>query len=75
MKCNICGKLFIPKNQNRYLTAEPTTLANSLNGGGAVYDTFDCPRCGCQHRVGIRYNKCSSVEETEQDSGGTKQDA
>ena len=75
MKCNICGKLFIPKNQNRYLTAEPTTLANSLNGGGAVYDTFDCPRCGCQHRVGIRYNKCSSVEETEQDSGGTKQNA
>ena len=65
MKCNVCGKLFIPKNQNRYLTAEPTTLANSLNGGGAVYDTFDCPSCGCQHRVGIRYNKCSSVEETE----------
>ena len=75
MKCNICGKIFIPKNQNRYLTAEPTTLANSFNGGGAVYDTFDCPRCGCQHRVSIRYSECNHVAETEQDSGGTKQDA
>lgn len=66
MKCNVCGKLFIPKNQNRYLTAEPKTLANSFNGGGAIYDTFDCPHCGCQHRVAIRYNKYNTVEETEQ---------
>ena len=75
MKCNVCGKLFIPKNQNRYLTAEPTTLANSLNGGGAVYDTFDCPRCGCQHRVATRYKEYNPVAKAEQDSGGTKQDA
>ena len=66
MKCNACGKLFIPKNQNKYLTVEPTTLANSFNGGGAVYDTFDCPRCGCQHRVSIRYSEYNPAAETEQ---------
>ena len=75
MKCNVCGRLFIPKKQNRYLTVEPTTLANSFNGGGAVYDTFDCPRCGCQHRVSVRYSKLNIAAEAEQDSGGTEQGA
>lgn len=57
MKCCYCKRRFSLKSQNRYLSAEATTLSNTFYGGGAVYDTFDCPHCGCQHRIAQRYSK------------------
>lgn len=70
MKCCYCKRRFSLKSQNRYLSAEPTSFANAFNGGGAVYDTFDCPHCGCQHRITERYQYFlgDSQTDTEEES-------
>ena len=63
MKCCYCKRRFSLKSQNRYLSAEPTSISNAFNGGGAVYDSFDCPHCGCQHRIAQRYSKVEEKPE------------
>ena len=54
LTCKVCGEEFYPKDEDRYVTAENKTsggLAGALNGtteGPELYDSFDCPFCGCQ---------------------------
>ena len=69
MKCCYCKRRFSLKSQIHYLSAEPTSISNVFNGGGAVYDSFDCPHCGCQHRIAQRYSKVEEKLEidTEED--------
>ena len=69
MKCCYCKRRFSLKSQNRYLSAEPTSISNAFNGGGGMYDSFDCPHCGCQHRIAQRYYKVEEKPEigTEED--------
>lgn len=67
MKCCYCKRRFSLKSQNRYLSAEATSLSNAFNGGGAMYDSFDCPHCGCQHRIAQRYSKVEENPEIDTD--------
>lgn len=54
LTCTVCGEEFYPKDEDRYVTAENKTsggLAGALSGtveGPELYDSFDCPFCGCQ---------------------------
>lgn len=51
IKCKICGCEFVPVIDKHYITRD-----NSESGAatvfkrieGNIYDTFDCPACGCQ---------------------------
>lgn len=65
MKCCYCKRRFALKSQNRYLSVEPTSLSNVFSGGGIVYDSFDCPHCGCQHRIAKRYVKIEKPVQTD----------
>lgn len=51
MKCKICGCEFVPVIDKHYIARDNgesglTTAFKSVEGN--LYDTFDCPACGCQ---------------------------
>lgn len=48
MKCNVCGKRFTPKAENRYLATKTKSIAEAFSGVEDVFECFDCIRCGCQ---------------------------
>lgn len=53
--CKICGLEYELKVGNHYISRDPgrTGVISALAGGQeeALYDTFDCPHCGCQNVV------------------------
>lgn len=57
MKCKCCSKEFEPKKEFHYISRDvaKTGLA-ALSGGDEtkLFDTFDCPNCGCQNVFGER---------------------
>lgn len=60
IKCGVCGKEFYPVKEKRYTSMENRTeggITNALSGRNEkpeIYDTFDCPVCGCQIIVNTR---------------------
>lgn len=51
MKCKICGCEFVPVIDKHYITrdnGESGLSAAFKCTEGSLYDTFDCPACGCQ---------------------------
>lgn len=71
IKCNICGCEFTPVINNRYTARDNdvTGLATAFKSNeGKLYDTFDCPACGCQKIVQERkraYIPCVVSEDME----------
>ena len=53
--CKICGLEYELKVGNHYISRDPgrTGVISALAGGQeeVLYDTFDCPHCGCQNVV------------------------
>lgn len=52
MKCKICGKDFELKKENRYVVKNVSVSGLFTRN---VYESFDCPYCGCQNVVNERY--------------------
>lgn len=51
IKCNVCACEFIPEKDEHYISRDETKTGLSTIAGGLeekLYDTFDCPQCGCQ---------------------------
>lgn len=52
LKCKICGTEFLPNKDKHYISRDggKTGLAASFgsNDEEGLYDSFDCPICGCQ---------------------------
>lgn len=51
LKCKICESELIPSIDEHYIARDngETGIATVLkNTEGKLYDTFDCPVCGCQ---------------------------
>lgn len=52
LKCKICGTEFPAVKDGHYITRDDgkTGLASAFgsNSEEKLYDTFDCPMCGCQ---------------------------
>jgi hypothetical protein len=51
IKCNVCACEFIPEKDEHYISRDKietglTKIVNSPEEN--LYDTFDCPQCGCQ---------------------------
>lgn len=63
IRCNVCGKEFIPQAKERYTSKENMTsggLSEAISGkskGPDLFDCFDCPQCGCQMVVNRRLEK------------------
>lgn len=60
LRCEVCGKEFIPKSKDRY-TAKENMVKGGLSAAFSgelknpeLYDCFDCPQCGCQMVVNRR---------------------
>lgn len=55
--CPTCNFRFEPTPQERYTAVDPPEdgIYAFLTGGQKRYDAFDCPACGCQVRVGMRF--------------------
>lgn len=51
MKCKVCGCEFTPVIDRHYVSRDKGESGLSTivrNTEGDLYDTFDCPACGCQ---------------------------
>lgn len=51
IKCKVCGCEFAPVIDKHYITRDNgesgiSTVIKHIEGN--LYDTFDCPACGCQ---------------------------
>lgn len=70
--CKICESTFIPTIDKHYTSKDNgesglSTVFKHVEGN--LYDTFDCPVCGCQMIAQERkrkYVECTSVENTEE---------
>lgn len=65
IKCKVCGNEFAPNVDSHYVSRDKAVTGfKAISGSEEVtlYDTFDCPYCGCQAVVGERkrgYNQGS----------------
>lgn len=51
IKCNVCACEFVPEKDEHYISRDEIKTGLSTIAGGLeekLYDTFDCPQCGCQ---------------------------
>lgn len=52
LKCEICGTVFPPIKDNHYISRDNGkkgfVAGLSSNDEEQLYDSFDCPICGCQ---------------------------
>lgn len=60
-KCVICEKEFELNKEDRYTSRGEARVGLSAIAGGheeTLYDTFDCPFCGCQNVMQERKRSC-----------------
>lgn len=75
IKCKVCEYEFVPEKKEHYVSRDEVKVGLSNLAGGMeekIYDTFDCPQCGCQNIMGERkrslYIKLEKLEEKEEES-------
>lgn len=75
IKCKVCECEFVPEKKEHYISRDEVKVGLSNLAGGMeekIYDTFDCPQCGCQNIMGERkrslYIKLEKLEEEEEES-------
>ncbi len=55
LRCKVCGHRFAPTKEAIYSAKEPQSMAEALTKSATVYEMVDCPACGCQNAISIRY--------------------
>lgn len=74
IKCRVCGCEFPPVIDKHYITRDNGESGISVvfkSIEGKLYDTFDCPACGCQSIVQERkriYIPCIDSDGEEDDN-------
>lgn len=58
IKCDVCGYKFLPVKENVY----QTKMSNGLFERSTIFDTIDCPKCGCQSTLQVRYDNADQIE-------------
>lgn len=56
--CKVCGRDFPLVAEDHYVSKEAGKVGIAAIAGGLapiLWDSFDCPHCGCQNRMHIRY--------------------
>ncbi len=54
-RCSVCGFRFVPTKEATYAANEPQTVSEALKKSATVYTMMDCPKCGCQQALSIRF--------------------
>lgn len=54
MICKVCKRRFTASKDNKYLAQRPLSITEVMTNTPAIYEAFDCPRCGCQNIVNVR---------------------
>lgn len=73
--CEVCGCRLIPTKEAVYQTRSRLSLIAPLTGEPSVFDTIDCPRCGCQILLKIRGPKYIEDSEDEGEENGETDNA
>lgn len=69
-KCKVCNKEFELRRKDHYIARDNgKTGLSSLVGGSEeeLYDTFDCPHCGCQNVMQKRKRNYINIEVAEKE--------
>ena|GEM_PF-1113845 len=72
-ECPVCGTEFLLASENHYISRDKIKegLSQALHSEEpTLYDSFDCPQCGCQIIIQPRkqFWLCESYTNDEQDS-------
>lgn len=54
-KCGVCGYRFTPTKEEIYTAEEPRSMAECLSKPITRFSAINCPRCGCQITLAIRF--------------------
>ncbi len=71
LKCSVCENEFEPVVEDHYVSRNDcsTGIANAIRSDEpTLYDTFDCPKCGCQCCVQERKRACQETIQLEKDN-------
>ena len=78
IKCKVCGNEFNPIVERHYISRDGGKIgvidALVSKPEEKLYDTFDCPECGCQVVVQERKRAYVNVANTFEDDENCKED-
>lgn len=69
-KCKVCNKEFELQRKDHYIARDNCKTGLSALAGGSeeeLYDTFDCPYCGCQNVMQKRKRSYINIEVAEEE--------
>ena len=69
-KCKVCNKEFELQRKDHYIARDNGKTGLSALAGGSeeeLYDTFDCPHCGCQNVMQKRKRSYIDIEVVEEE--------
>lgn len=78
IKCKVCGCEFTPVIDKHYIARDNdesglSTVIKHIEGN--LYDTFDCPACGCQIVVQERKRSLIDVSTLEEEADISEEEA
>ena len=78
IKCKVCGYEFTPAIDKHYITRDSGEFGVSTvfkHVEGNLYDTFDCPACGCQIIAQERKRNLIDVSILEEEADTSEEEA
>ena len=65
--CGVCGYRITPKKEEIYVAEEPRAFVDALTKPPTRFNAMDCPRCGCQIALAVRFPCVDLPKITERD--------
>lgn len=65
--CGVCGYRVTPKKEEIYVAEEPRGIMETLTKPPLQFSAMDCPRCGCQIALAVRFPRVDLLSITERD--------
>lgn len=65
--CGVCGYRVTPTKEEIYVAEEPRGFMDALTKPPMRFSAMDCPRCGCQIALAVRFPRVDLPPITERD--------
>lgn len=65
--CGVCGYRVTPTKEEIYIAEEPRAFVDALTKPPLQFSAMDCPRCGCQIALAVRFPRVDLPKITERD--------